>query len=146
MNNALMTIGTAGGHHLPHQAKVKTKAPALADAQEWSHTLLAGEAVNYTKALIAIASLGAGWRMPTSAELLSLVDANRTAPCIDTSKFPDTRSRFYWTSTPCIWDPAARVVIGFYCGTVDSHTETNINCVRAIRDVVAKTTTTEVTP
>lgn len=80
MNNALMTIGAAGGHRLPHQAKVEVTAPAVPKPQEWSHTLLAGEAVNYTKALIAVASLGTGWRMPTSTELLSLVDADRTAP------------------------------------------------------------------
>ena len=61
---------------------VSTEAPAL----EWSHTLLDGEYATYEKAEKAIAALGEGWRMPTRAELESILDLSRHDPAIDTEK------------------------------------------------------------
>lgn len=65
---------------------------------EWSETLLYGEGGTYEEAEKAIASLGEGWRMPTRKELESLVDTSRYNPAIDTEKYPDTKSDWYWTS------------------------------------------------
>lgn len=45
------------------------------------------------------------WRLPTRAELLSLVDYNYTAPSINTQFFPDTKSFNYWASTPYTGTP-----------------------------------------
>jgi hypothetical protein len=83
---------------------------------EWSNTLLDGKPVNYEAAEKAIAALGEGWRIPTFEELFSLVDRTRHDPAIDTEKFPDTKSTWYWSSTPTAWNSAAVWVVGFGYG------------------------------
>ncbi len=45
------------------------------------------------------------WRLPTRAELLSLVDFDRTKPSIDTDFFPTTKNFNYWASTPYTGTP-----------------------------------------
>lgn len=40
------------------------------------------------------------WRMPTVEELFGLADRSRVDPAIDVDAFPDTKSTWYWTSTP----------------------------------------------
>jgi len=100
---------------------------------EWSKTLLEGEAVNYKAAEKAIAELGDGWRMPTREELLTLVDLNRHDPCIDAEKYPDTKSRAYWTATPCAWNESARWVVNFGDGYLGAYHDGYDACVRAVR-------------
>ena len=102
---------------------------------EWSQTLLDGETVTLSQAEEAVAKLGEGWRLPTRQELESLLDLSRHDPAIDTSKYPDTKSCAYWTSTPCAWDSDARWVIGFYRGSVYGGYRDDNACVRAVRDV-----------
>jgi len=100
---------------------------------EWSDTLLDGETVTLSEAEEAVAKLGKGWRLPTRQELESLLDLSREDPAIDTSKYPDTKSCAYWTSTPCAWNDAARWVVSFSLGYVyDYHRNLNA-CVRAVR-------------
>jgi hypothetical protein len=41
-----------------------------------------------------------GWRLPTRAELLSLLDRTRSDPAIDPAAFPRTPSTSFWSSTP----------------------------------------------
>ncbi|KXJ45852.1 DUF1566 domain-containing protein [Marinobacter sp. Hex_13] len=100
---------------------------------EWSHTLLDGDAVTYEKAEKAIADLGPGWRLPTRQELEPLLDLSRDEPAIDTEKFPDTRSRGYWTSTPCAFNDAAVWVVLFGVGLVYYYHRNDGACVRAVR-------------
>lgn len=40
------------------------------------------------------------WRLPTSIELVSLVDFTRSNPAIDVAAFPSTPSARFWTSSP----------------------------------------------
>ena len=101
---------------------------------EWSQTLLDGETVTLSDAEEAVANLGEGWRLPTRQELESLLDLSRHDPAIDTSIYPDTQSRAYWTSTPCAWNSAARWVVDFDLGSVDgSYRDYGNACVRAVR-------------
>ena len=102
---------------------------------EWSQTLLDGETVTLSPAEEAVAKLGEGWRLPTRQELESLLDLSRHDPAIDTSKYPDTKSCAYWTSTPCAWDSAARWVVSFGGGGVFDGHRSGYACVRAVRDV-----------
>ncbi|MFT0140731.1 DUF1566 domain-containing protein [Alcanivoracaceae bacterium MT1] len=111
----------------------RTEAASAPTELEWSHTLLDGETVTYEEALAAIKELGPGWRMPTRQELESLLDLSRHDPAIDTSKYPDTRSRFYWSCTPCAWDEAAVWVVGFGLGGVGGLRRLFLGCVRAVR-------------
>ncbi|MCB1754421.1 MAG: DUF1566 domain-containing protein [Gammaproteobacteria bacterium] len=48
---------------------------------------------------------GGNWRLPSRAELLSLVDFGRSQPAIDTAYFPTTRSFNYWAVTPYTGTP-----------------------------------------
>lgn len=45
------------------------------------------------------------WRLPTRAELLTLVDDTRSNPAIDIDRF-DCESDWYWTSTPLASSPS----------------------------------------
>ena len=41
------------------------------------------------------------WRLPNAKELERLVDLSTSNPAIDTTYFPHTENRFYWTGTSC---------------------------------------------
>ena len=47
------------------------------------------------------ASGGTTWRVPNVKELLSIVDADRTTPAINSTAFPSTPAAFFFSSTPC---------------------------------------------
>jgi hypothetical protein len=80
---------------------------------EWSATLCNGERAKFAAAEKACAALGEGWRLPTRAELLSLVDDTRSDPAIDTERFPDTKSAAYWTGTPFASDSSYAWIVQF---------------------------------
>ncbi|MFZ4580095.1 MAG: DUF1566 domain-containing protein [Myxococcota bacterium] len=42
---------------------------------------------------------GPGWRLPTTVELLSIVDRGQMGPAVDKTAFPYTASEWFWTST-----------------------------------------------
>lgn len=135
MNIHLHLHGQAANDSLAAKLAMPVEvAPAPTTGLEWSHTLLDGEKVNYEKAEKAVAELGDGWRLPTREELLTLVDLTCHDPCIDTDKYPDTKSGYYWTSSECAWNKdEARWVVGFYYGSVlGSHLD-YYACVRAVR-------------
>jgi hypothetical protein len=41
-----------------------------------------------------------GWRLPTTRELLSIVDLTTSNPAIDQTYFPNTPSNDFWAGTP----------------------------------------------
>ena len=86
---------------------------------EWSATLCDGKNVDYATAEKACAALGEGWRLPTRQELESILDLTRHKPAIDTARFPDTKSDWYWTSTPYAWSPDFAWFVCFGYGNVD---------------------------
>ncbi len=43
---------------------------------------------------------GDGWHLPSRIELTSIVDTTRDNPAIDTTAFPATTLRYFWTSSP----------------------------------------------
>jgi len=108
-----------------------TETPA--QKLEWTETLLGGKDVPLKEAEKAVQALGDGWRLPTVTELQSLVDRSRSDPAIDTAKFPDTKSDWYWTSTPCAWNKNARWVVDFSYGVVSDFNVSYTACVRACR-------------
>lgn len=55
------------------------------------------------------------WRVPTSAELLTIVDCGAGAPCID-PVFGPTASAFYWSATES--DPFDALAVSFASGFV----------------------------
>lgn len=109
----------------------------VAQQLEWSATLCDGKIVDYAAAEMACAALGDGWRLPTRFELESILDLTRHAPAVDTTKFPDTKSTWYWTSTPCAWSSDCAWIVGFYDGDALSYHRNSNACVRAVRSVPA---------
>ena len=95
----------------------------------WSKETLAKD-VTYDDALKV---LGEDWRLPTIKELFSLVDHTKESPAIDVEVFPDTKSDWYWSSTPAVWNGAAVWVVYFSYGLVGSDLRYNSACVRAVR-------------
>jgi RNA polymerase sigma factor (sigma-70 family) len=80
---------------------------------------------------------GGGWHLPTRVELSSLIDVSRSGPAINTTAFPGTPARFFWTSTP--WavtkTPLRAWIINFYEGLASNGAfqtgEFNVRCVRS---------------
>jgi hypothetical protein len=94
-------------------------------------------ATNYCQGL---ALPGGGWRLPTTIELVSLVDFTRSSPAIDVTAFPETPSDAFWSSTevPSRWTtslpPGERGVVSFRdckVSTVDPQARARTRCVRS---------------
>ncbi len=115
----------------PAEERAVTVAQVV-DSLVWSGTLCDGKSVDYKAALAAVDALGEGWRLPTRLELESLLDLSRHDPAIDTAKFPDTKSTWYWTSSECAWNDTAVWVVDFDGGSVGSPRGYGA-CVRAVR-------------
>ena len=54
-------------------------------------------ALNYCESLTHAGA--SDWRLPNLKELSSIVDRGKYNPAIDTTYFPNTNSRWYWSST-----------------------------------------------
>lgn len=59
------------------------------------------------------------WRLPTRAELVTLIDDTRHDPAIDTEAFPRVKPRWHWTSTTAAWSSASAWNVYFSYGYVD---------------------------
>jgi len=78
------------------------------------------------------------WQMPTSDELMLLVDHSRREPAIDIDYFRDIESDWYWTRTPWInsnGEASASVawLVGFYYGVVGYDYRGSRGCALAVR-------------
>jgi hypothetical protein len=73
---------------------------------------------NWQDAQDQAAALGDGWRCPTVDELCTLPDRTKCNPAIDTTYFPDTRSDWYWSSSPVVGWPEHAWGVNFYGGYV----------------------------
>ena len=76
---------------------------------------------------------GNGWRLPSVAELQTLVDETKSDPSIDGVVFPGTPSEYFWTSSPLprfdafIWT----VYFGYGLSTFFQVNQTHhVRCVR----------------
>jgi hypothetical protein len=115
-----------------------TNSQASAPRLEWSHTLCDGKRVNCADAEKACAALGQGWRLPTRMELESILDLTRHEPAVDTTRFPDTKSGCYWSSTPCAWSSGVAWFVSFSNGyALNLHRDNDSAFVRAVRGVPA---------
>lgn len=86
----------------------------------WSRDEVPGGEMNHEKALAACAALtlaGHGdWRLPTRAELLTLVDDTRHNPALDTAAFPSCKSSWYWAGTLLASDSSCAWIVYFHNG------------------------------
>lgn len=74
----------------------------------------------------------ADWRLPTTIELVSLIDFTKSSPALD--GFPRTGFiRGYWASDPIVGNPGNNWVVDFDAGASEGSTTTNIAEVRCVR-------------
>lgn len=93
------------------------------------------DAESYCKALTT--GSHTDWRLPTIQELLSLVDYTRFDPAIDITQFPDTKSTWYWSSSPDASAPADSAwIVYFGYGGSYYYPRVLAAFVRAVRSVV----------
>lgn len=114
---------------------------------EW-HKATSPDRLNFKDAESYCKALTTGghtdWRLPTIQELLSLVDYTRHDPAIDTDKFPDTKSNWYWSSSPYASSPAYYAwIVHFHHGHAYYDRRDHTAFVRAVRSVA---TASQVTP
>jgi hypothetical protein len=77
------------------------------------------------------------WRLPTAEELISIIDweagAKDNEPTIDTKFFPDTKTSYYWTITPCPWSAGYARIVTFDGGYVLNYSKGSNTYVRPVR-------------
>jgi len=74
------------------------------------------------------------WRLPTRAELASIVQSGRANPALDPNFFP-LGAGIYWTATPSAADPAAAWVVDFDDGSITTQLKTTAGRIRLVREV-----------
>jgi hypothetical protein len=116
------------------EVKVATIGPLTWDARE-TDKLTFKEAEAHVAKLNSESYAGfADWRLPTRVELLTLVDDTKWNPAIDTEKFADCKSDWYWTSTPAANSPTDYAwFVYFYYGNANWNHHDNHAFVRAVR-------------
>jgi hypothetical protein len=66
------------------------------------------------------AQFGNGFRLPTTKELLSLIDPTEYSPAIDRNAFPNTPSSGFYASTP-VYSSSSQYSVNFDEGTTEIH-------------------------
>lgn len=74
-----------------------------------------------------------GWRLPTPAELQTLVDESRKDPAIDQTAFPGTASDYYWTKSPGISMPGYVWMVEFNLGLSYTIGKSEMHYARCVR-------------
>jgi hypothetical protein len=122
--------------------------PVRPDSKSWAHVRdnttgliwtadnVTEKAVSWEKASKACAALDRGFRLPSRAELLTLVDDTKHDPCIDTEYFRDVKSSWYWTSTPAAWSAGCAWIVTFGDGGAGGPHRDGLGFVRAVRSAV----------
>jgi len=85
------------------------------------------EAIEYCE------SLRDGWRLPTTKELISIIDYEKGNPATD---LPGMRWSSYWSSTTYANNTDYAWQVDFYNGYVDSLSKSGLYYVRAVKDYI----------
>jgi len=102
------------------------KDPSLACAQD---------GCSFAQAALYCASKGAAWRLPTSSELVTLVDftIKVPGPTINQNFFPITKGAAYWSSSPFKGEANASRYVSFFGGAVSAQLNTDKGWARCLR-------------
>ena len=110
--------------------------------QRWNGSECSGNIVNLSldmvpKALeIANEQLGGGWRLPSKAELKSIVCKECPSPKINKEIFPNTDNAPYWTGDQSIFNSKFYVSVNFHTGfSFNRFSPIKELAVRLVRDI-----------
>jgi len=74
------------------------------------------------------------WRLPSTEELVSLLDYSRTGPALNRDFFPYTLGYYFWTKETKAADPDSAWQVGFATGEVAAYAKNSFNVyARAVR-------------
>lgn len=74
------------------------------------------------------------WRLPSVAELQSIVDYREDFPAINSTAFPNTNQERYWTSTKNIYRAGRNYAVDFEDGSISPESTNQENLVRCVRE------------
>lgn len=94
---------------------------------EWAKEVIGP--MPWQEAMVHVASLGDGWRLPTIHELITLIDFSKHGPA---SSFPGQQSDWFWSSSRASSMPNAWHV-NFYTGYVYYSVKVSNFCARCVR-------------
>ena len=97
---------------------------------------LATNSIGFINAVNATNLCGySDWRMPTTDELLSIVDYGvaSSGPTVDANWFPNTQSNVFWASSPYVASPVLAWYVSLLNGYVDFGSRTVSYYVRLVR-------------
>ena len=75
----------------------------------------------------------ADWRLPNANEIVTLFNYEKSAPCIDTAYFPNTKSDNYQTSTTYFNNTARNQIVSMNVPIITNDLKTAIHYVRPVR-------------
>ncbi len=103
---------------------------------EWQQSRLAQDST-FTDAVAFCSNLNyngnTDWRLPTVAELLTLVDLRVTAPSVDLVFFPNTPTVPFWSSTLLFSDTNQSWIVDFDRGGMATFTDDFPGAARCVR-------------
>jgi hypothetical protein len=83
---------------------------------------------------VSLSRWGGGWRLPTRAELLTLVDPTKRSPAIDTNAFfASTAVNDFWSASPYVAESDTAWVISFSGGATYGDGVTHMHSVRCVQ-------------
>ena len=101
-SSSVMAEAPAGRYAIATDS-VKDKKTGLTWQRAVPYTKYNWEDANSYCKTLSLGGFSSGWRLPTAAELETLVDRRvefPPGPTIDSAAFPDTPLSAFWTSTP----------------------------------------------
>ena len=105
--------------------------------QTWTGSTCSGTAQTYTydNAIKQTANFAgySDWRLPNIAELQTIVERDNRNPAINTELFPNTRSDWFWSSSPSVGVTDNAWYVDFYGGNVSGSYRGGAFPVRLVR-------------
>lgn len=103
----------------------------------WTGSYCSGKAITYTHdqavALTTIFSGKNDWRLPSIAELQTIVERESYHPAINKKLFPHATSNRFWSSSPYAGDTNAAWIVNFSYGDSYGGSKNYSNAVRLVR-------------